>query len=306
MFTVTNDLYGHGPRTTLAATDLRPMLALLEVIQRTTDFFSTRGVESPRLNAELLVGHVLGLPRMQLYLQFERLLTEQELERLRPLVRRRGGHEPLQYILGETEFFHLRLKIDRRALIPRPETEMLCELVARRLDRPPVAVLDLGTGSGAIALGFAAYYPGATVMAVDASADALELAQENADRLGLAGRVRLLQSDWFAAIAPLEQFDLIMANPPYLSAAETAAAMPEVREHEPATALTAGPGGSEALVRIIAAARPFLRDGGLLALETGVGQHALLCERAAAAGFARVESQRDLAARDRYLLAWRS
>ena len=281
------------------------MLILLEVITKTADFFAAKGVESPRLNAELLIGHVLGLPRMQLYLQFERPMAELELDKIRPLVKRRGQHEPLQYILGETEFFHLKLKIDRRALIPRPETEYLCELITGRLPSPPAAVLDLGTGSGAIALGLAAFYPGATVTALDVSDDALALARENAERLGLAGRLRLLRSDWFAALEPEARFDLIVANPPYLSAGETAAAMPEVRVHEPRIALTGGAGGVEALRRIVAESPRFLRAGGLLALETGIDQHGVLCESAAAAGFTRVESQRDLSDRDRYVLAWR-
>ena len=138
------------------------MLTVLEIIQKTTGFLEAKGVEHARLNAELLVGHVLGLPRMQLYLQFERPLAEPELERLRPLVKRRGQREPLQYILGEVDFFDLRLKVDRRALIPRPETEHLCELVTQRLAAaPPAAILDLGTGCGAIACALAAFYPDA-------------------------------------------------------------------------------------------------------------------------------------------------
>lgn len=281
------------------------MLTLLEVIQKTADFFAAKGVENPRLNAETLIGHVLGLPRMQLYLQFERALAEPELERLRPLMKRRAQHEPLQYILGEAEFFHVRLKVDRRALIPRPETEQLCELITQRLSAPPATVLDLGTGGGAIALALGTFYPAATVTGLDVSDEALALARENAAALGLAERVRLLQSDWFAALEPGARFDLIVANPPYLSAGEFTAAMREVREHEPRTALTPGPDGWEALVRIVAEAPRFLREGGCLALETGIDQHARLREGATAAGFARVESLRDLTERDRFLLAWR-
>jgi release factor glutamine methyltransferase len=282
------------------------MLTLLEVIQKTAEFFAAKGVENPRLNAEMLVGHVLGLPRMQLYLQFERTMAEAELEKIRPLVKRRSQHEPLQYILGETEFFHLKLKVDRRALVPRPETEQLCELITQRLAAPPAAVLDLGTGGGAIALALAAFYPGAAVTALDVSEEALALARENAAALGLAARVRLLRSDWFTALEPEARFDLVVANPPYLSAGETAAAMREVREHEPRIALTPGPDGSEALRRIVAETPRFLQAGGCLALETGIDQHQMLRESAVAAGFARVESLRDLADRDRFLLAWRS
>ena len=264
-----------------------------------------KGVENPRLNAELLVGRVLGLPRMQLYLQFERLVTEPELAQIRPLVKRRSQREPLQYILGETEFFHLKLKIDRRALIPRPETEQLCELITRRLPAPPATILDLGTGSGAIALGLAAFYPHAVVTALDVSEAALDLAGENARALGLSGRTRLLCSDWFAALEPGARFELIVANPPYLSEQEIAAAMPEVRGHEPHVALSSGPDGMTALSRIITDAPNFLSETGLLALETGVDQQAALREYAAAAGFARVESLRDLNDHERHLLAWR-
>ena len=281
------------------------MITLLEVIKKTTDFFTAKGVENPRLNAELLIGQVLGLQRMQLYLQFERPVTEPELEKIRPFVKRRSQREPLQYILGETEFFHLKLKIDRRALIPRPETEHLCELITQHLPAPPATILDLGTGSGAIALGLAAFYPNAAVTALDVSETALDLARENAGSLGLAGRMRLLCSDWFAALEPGVQFELIVANPPYLSEQETAVAMPEVRGHEPLVALASGADGLAALTRIITEAPRFLAEAGLLALETGLDQQVVLRERAATAGFARVESLRDLSDRERYLLAWR-
>jgi release factor glutamine methyltransferase len=281
------------------------MLTLLEIIKKTTGFFEGKGVENPRLNAEILIGHALGLPRMQLYMQFERLLTEPELEKIRPLVKRRGQREPLQYILGEGEFFHIKLKVDRRALIPRPETEQLCELITEQLAGPPLTILDLGTGGGAIALALAVFYTQASVTALDTSADALALARENAAALGLEARVRFLSSDWFAGLEPGAQFDLIVANPPYLSEAELAETATEVRGHEPTAALSPGGDGTGALALIIAGAPGHLRDGGLLALETGIDQHARLREQAMAAGFARYESRRDLSGRDRHFLAWK-
>lgn len=326
------------------------MLSVLEILKKTTDFFAAKGIDNARLNAELLIGHALGLKRMQLYLQFERLLTEAELEKLRPLVRRRARREPLQYVTGMVEWGGLCLKTDRRALIPRVETELLLEIIPRALARsagytgaeaaaPPDAprgdsspqsdgataspdatkaaappapreILDLGTGSGALALGLASVFPGARVTALDVSPDALALARENAVACGLDARVRFAQSNWFDALrfgavdAP-EGFDLIVANPPYLSEAEVTESAPEIREFEPRMALASADDGKADLARIIADAPAFLRPGGLLALETGIAQHSSLLALCAAAGFARHETLKDLTGRDRFVLAWR-
>ncbi len=281
------------------------MPTVLEIIKKTTDFLAGRGIESARLNAELLVGHALELKRMQLYLQFERVLAEPELDKIRPLVRRRGQNEPLQYILGTVEFHGLHLRVDPRALIPRPETELLVDLLTRELAGPPARVLDLGTGSGAIALALAKHYPAASVTAVDLNEGALALAKENAQSTGLAERVTFFQSNWFEQLPADARFGLIVANPPYLSAAETAATAREVREFEPGAALTSG--GEEGLADlqiIIAGAPRHLEPGGLLAVETGIAQHALLLPVVRAAGFARVESRPDLTGRDRFVLAF--
>jgi release factor glutamine methyltransferase len=281
------------------------MLTVIEVIKKTSEFFASKGVESPRLNAELLVGHALGLPRMRLYIEFERPVSADELATIRELVRRRGKREPLQHIMGYTEFFGLRLKSDRRALIPRPETEYLVETVASRLDPGPGSVLDLGTGSGAIALALASRFPGARVTAVDSSSDALSLASENAEAAGLAGRVTFLESNWFEAIAAGDTFDLIISNPPYLSDDEAAATAPEVRGHDPEGALTSGDGGFADIGRIAEASAAYLAPGGLLAIETGTGHHARLSALLGSSGFSRSESLRDLAGRDRFVLAWK-
>jgi len=280
------------------------MLTVLEIIKRTTEFLEKRGVEGARLNSELLIGHALGLKRMQLYLQFERPLTEPELEKIRPLVKRRSNREPLQYITGETDFSGLKLKVDRRALIPRPETEYLIEVVAGRMTVPPVSILDLGTGSGAIALALATRYPAASVTAVDKSAEALVLAHENAAALGLADRVNFIQSDWFTALPAERRFGLIVANPPYLTETEVREAQPEVKDFEPQSALVAGENGLADLVSIIRGARPYLAAGGLLACETGIAQHTQLAPQAVASGYSRTESLRDLTGRERFLLAF--
>lgn len=283
------------------------MLTVLEILKKTTEFFSQKGVDHPRLNAELLIGHALALKRMELYLQFERPLAEADLEKIRPLVRRRGQREPLQYILGETEFSGLRLRVDRRVLIPRPETELLVEKIVGFFPNSPATILDLGTGSGAIALALAKSFPASRVTAVDRSEAALALATENAVATGLNERVSFLLSDWFSAVPAIARFDAIVANPPYLSAAEVAETTPEVRGFEPDSALAPqnSVDGLEDIRRIVAAAPLFLNEGGLLALETGPAHHAELIPLLVKAGFARRVSEQDLTGRDRFMFAWK-
>src|SRR5580704_2216033 len=250
------------------------MTTVLEVVKKTTDFLSAKGVESARLNAELIVGHALGLGRMQLYLQFERPLAEADLEKIRLLVRRRSRREPLGYVLGEAEFSGVKLKLDRRALVPRPETELLIEIVTGLAVPPPSRALDLGTGSGAIALALARAWPAAEIVAVDASPEALALARENAAAAGCDGRVAFVESDWFAGLPPAAPFGVIVATPPYLSAEVLAQTEPEVREYEPSRALAAAESGLADLRAIIRQAPQFLTPDGFLALETGPEQHA--------------------------------
>jgi len=281
------------------------MLSVLEIVKKTSEFFATKGLESPRLNAELLVGHALGLARMRLYLEFERPVSDAELAAIRELVRRRGRREPLQHVLGYTEFHGLRLKTDARALIPRPETEFLVETLVARCAPPPEQVLDLGTGGGAIALALASAFPLARVTAVDADPGALALAAENAEATGLASRVDFILSDWFERLPGGVAYGLVVSNPPYLSAEETEAATPEVRNHEPARALTSGAGGFADIETIIAGSAGVIAPGGMLALETGTGHHASAAAAARTAGFSRTESLKDLAGRDRFFLAWR-
>jgi release factor glutamine methyltransferase len=280
------------------------MLTVLEIIKRSTDFLALREIASPRLNAEVLIGHALGRSRMQLYLEFERPLTETELTLIRPLIKRRSLHEPLQYILGHVDFGGGAIKVDRRALIPRPETELLVEFVVAwaKANPPADRMADLGTGSGAIALALARALPSATVVAAESDPNALALARENFALAGLGNRVEAVASDWFSGIVP-PAFDIVVSNPPYLSEQETAETAPEIRQFEPKQALVANDGGYADLERIISAAPLHLRPGGLLALETGIAQHPRLLEKVQSVGFSQAESKCDLAGRDRFILA---
>ena len=209
----------------------------------------------------------------------------------------------MQYILGETEWSGLKLKVDRRALIPRAETELLIELTVARCTTAPATILDLGTGTGAVALALATHYAEARVTAVDLSDDALALAKENTDALVLGERVEFIRSHWFTGLPNGASFDVVMANPPYLTQEETAAAEPEVRIHEPVSALTAADAGLADLRTSIDGAAAFLNSGGLLAIETGIDQHEALQARLKTAGYVSVESCRDLTGRDRFVFA---
>jgi release factor glutamine methyltransferase len=243
---------------------------LLEVLRGTERYLADRGVENARLNAEHLLAHALGLKRMELYLQFDRPLTESERAPLRDLVKRRGAREPLQHVLGTAEFHGRTFACDKRALVPRPETEQLVELALEMAkDKPAVTILDIGTGSGVIALTIALELSSATLHATDLSPDALALAAENAARHALTDRIIFHQAD---LLPPDDaRFDLIIANLPYIPAEEIASLSPEVR-HDPASALDGGADGLDLIRRLIETAPDRLAPGGALLLEIGLGQ----------------------------------
>jgi release factor glutamine methyltransferase len=242
------------------------MLTIREIKQRTETFFESKGVPNARLDTDTLIAHSLGIKRLELYLDLDRPLTDAQLDALRPLVKRRADREPLQYIVGTVDFCDMELKVDPRALIPRYETEELVEIVTDALSVNPNAILDLGTGSGALAFALANKYPEATVDAIDMSAGALSLAKENAQSLGLEQRVTFHQGSWFSPLGLGEQrYDLIVSNPPYLTEEEMATAEPEVVGHEPHNALVSGSDGLDDLRLIFKDAAEFLKPGGLLA-----------------------------------------
>lgn len=278
------------------------MLTVLDVLRRTETFFTSRGVPEARLQAELLLAHVLGVKRLDLYLQFERPLPEETLAELRPLVKRRASREPLQYILGETEFAGLTLRCDRRALIPRPETEQLYEIITERVHKP-ARILDVGTGTGALALALATRFPDAVVVATDISADALTLAGENAARHGLSDRIQFLETNGLTGLVDEGPFDLVVSNPPYLSETELDSAAPEVRDHEPGLALVAEKDGLALLEHLLREAPAVLCPGGTLALETGLAQGERLRSVATEVGWVDVESLADWSGRERFFLA---
>lgn len=276
------------------------MTTVLEVLQSTTAYFQKRAIESPRLNAEHLVAHSLGKKRIELYLEFERPLSEPELVPLRDLVRRRGQGEPLQHLLGTVEFGDHTFISDKRALIPRPETEQLVEYICDLPLSREARILDVGTGSGVIVVSLAARFPEANLSAVDLSPEALTLARDNAARAGLAERIQFSQSNLLAEVAG--PFDLIVANLPYIAEEEAAELAPEVR-HDPAIALFGGPNGDELIRDLIVAAPGYLAPGGRLALEIGHDHASGLSAFLAAHNFHDITSKKDYAGTLRFLFA---
>ena len=255
-----------------------PAVTLLEAIQRSTEFLAKKGVESPRLQTEQLLAHLLQQPRMRLYLDFERTLSPAEVNSLRELIRRRGQREPLQHIIGSTSFCGFDIAVSRDVLVPRPETELLAERGWTFLNQlcaanpqPPTA-LDLGAGSGCLAIALAAKCPAAEVYAVEISRGALTLARQNAARHGLAERIRFLEGDGFAPVPPGAQFDLIISNPPYIPSGDIATLAPEVRDYDPRQALDGGADGLDYGRRLAAESPRFLKPLGRLMLEFGDGQ----------------------------------
>jgi release factor glutamine methyltransferase len=273
-------------------------MTLLEVLQSTTDYLKKRGVESARLNAEHLLAHALKRKRIELYLEFERELTEAELVPLRELVRRRGQGEPLQHLLGTVEFAGQTFLCDKRALVPRPETEQLVELLKSQVPNPKSQILDVGTGSGVIALSLAAKFPEAKVTATDVSEDALALARENADRLGLTSRIEFLSADLLLYVNHV--YDVIVANLPYVAETDRGTLSREVL-HDPQVALFGGERGDEMVRRLIEDAPARLAPGGLIALEFGLGQADDLAALMAEKKYHDIKTERDYAGVIRFL-----
>ena len=248
---------------------------MLEVIQRSGEFLAKRGVDSPRLQSELLLAHALGLPRMKLYLGFDREMTGPELDKVRALVKRRGDREPLQHIVGSVSFCGLELIVTPEVLIPRPETELLAMRAVRFLqsrEASASAVLDFGTGSGCLAIAIAVQAPSAELHATDISEAALEVARRNAERHQVAGRIRFLRGDGFGALPAGLKIDLIVSNPPYIATGEIETLQPEVRDHDPRLALDGGPDGLDFFRRLASQAGAFLNESGRLMVELGDGQ----------------------------------
>jgi len=277
---------------------------VMEMVGWTANYLGEKGFHNPRLNAELLLAGALGIKRLDLYLQYDRPLKAEELAAFKERLRRRAKREPLQYIDGKAAFRDLWLAVDPRVLIPRPETEGLVQAVLDwAAGRDALSALDVGTGSGAIALALATEGPFARVVASDLSADALEVARANREAAAPGAPVELRQGSLFAPVAG-ERFDVIVSNPPYVGDEERAGLDAEVRDWEPAGALFAGVGGLDVLRPLVAGAAAHLSPGGLLAMEMGAGQADAVCALVRDTGaFTDPRVVRDLSGRDRIVMA---
>jgi len=289
------------------------MWTIAEILNKTAEYLGRKDIESPRLNAEVILGHILGLERIDLYLNYDRPLRAREMSAFRALVRRRLAGYPLQYLTGEREFFSLNFQVSPAALIPRPETEILVQAVLEGLKsvEPPWKLLDLGTGSGVIAISLAVHLPQAHLRATDRSAEALALARRNAHRHGVADRISFLRGDLFEPLRGEEgTFMAVVSNPPYVRSDQIEDLPREIRLHEPLLALDGGPDGLKVIRRLVAEAAQFLVTDGILAVEVGAGQAPAVRELLAATGaFHLPQAIEDYAGIKRVVMArrtWRS
>lgn len=262
---------------------------VLKILEWTADFFRDKGIDSGRRDAELLLGAILRLDRVGLYLQFDRPLEQPELDAYRALVVRRAKREPLQYILGETEFWSLPFSVSPAVLIPRPDTEVLVEEALRLAPGP--RILDVGTGSGVLAVVLAREWPDAEVVALDICPQVLAMAVANARRNGVEGRVRFIEGDLVRL--PAGAFDLIVSNPPYIPAADLDGLMPEVRDFEPRRALDGGSDGLDPYRALAAQAETSLTPNGWLLVEVGIDQAAAVQQLFSDAGLTEVFCRAD-------------
>jgi release factor glutamine methyltransferase len=273
-----------------------------EVLNWTRGYFQSAGIGQPRLEAEILLAHSLQVDRLHLYLAPDRALTPEERDRFRTVIQRRRGGTPLEHLLGVTSFFGLRFRVGPGALLPRPETE---ELVERALLLAPrergIDCLDLGTGSGVIAVCLAKHLPNARVTAVDLSRAALALAEENARSNGVADRVSLVESDWWSRVEGT--YDLVVSNPPYVPESEIESLAVEVRDHEPRVAIDGGRGGIERIEDLARGLGAHLRPGAVVLLEIGSDQGRVVAAILGRAGLSEVTIEADLSGKERFVIA---
>ncbi len=285
-------------------------MTISELLKTSATYLKEKGSATPRLDAELLLAEVLGKSRIELYTNFEQPLNTAEIDHFRELVKRRAALEPVAYILGRSYFRNLTLKVNRSVLIPRPETENVVDaalrfLMERDWHRAP-RILDLGTGSGAIAISVVAGFPQAELAAVDLSPEALALAEENARTTGFDDGIEFVLSDFFEMLDPMKTFDLIISNPPYISAEEWPGLPCDVRDFEPRQALYGGQDGLDCFRRLAAEAPQFLRPGGCLIVEIGYRQGDQVQQLFAGAGmFGQVDIGQDYSGNDRVAIACR-
>ena len=284
------------------------MQSVLEILGKCQDYLAKKGVENAKLDAQIMLARALGCKRLELFLRFEDPVTGKALSEFREMTRLRAARRPLQHILGDVDFFGLTLRCDARALVPRPETEEMCEFITQKVfpDKTlPIRVLDLGTGSGAIAIALKKHYSAAHVTATDLNPAALSLAKENA-ALNNA-EIDFLSGRWFDALKSATadsgaKFDLIVSNPPYIPESDFPQLQPEVRLFDPKTALVSPDNGLADLAEILENARNFLAEDGALVCECGLNQAPLLAKKAAEEfGYKFSEAVDDLTKRPRFL-----
>jgi len=268
---------------------------LSDVLTEATAFLKSKEISDPRLNAERMLAHVLQISRIELYLQFDRPLNQSEREQYKDFLRRRAAHEPLQYILGETEFMSLPFRITPDVLIPRPETEVLVELVLEDAKTEPVqTILDIGTGSGCIAVSLAANLSDVQITAADVSRKALEVASQNARLNGVQDRVQFTEGDIQSGLDLESRFDVVVSNPPYIALNEWDKLDPEIREHEPRMALCDESDGLKFYKMMADQSESFLERGGKIYLEVGDTQSEEVLKILNEAGFSNAQSYPDL------------
>lgn len=272
------------------------MLTILEAIKLSTEYLVKKGIESARLNSELMIADLLNCKRLDLYLTFERPLKDEEVDKLRQWISRRGKNEPLQYILGKADFYGLQFEIDSSVLIPRPETESLVDnIIAKNKYHSKLDILDIGTGSGIISIILAMNLPESNLTAIDVSSEAISLAKKNAVKHGVLDRINFLNQDIFTTEFSAQSFDLIVSNPPYVALSEYLTLQKEIVDFEPKEAVTDEGDGLKFYSFIAEKAKLWLKDGGKLYFELGKGQFSFVEEKLKMEGYSNISVTKDLA-----------